>query len=367
MKTIPIVVVVALFLALAVPARAGDKCALCRDAGTLVCAACSGKKVRTVACPECEGRGDLLCPYCCGEYDTAGGDKPIKKGKGILPCPNEACYEGKVTYEIGTAKDTCRLCSGRSSIDCLFCRKTSFPCVTCAGRKKVDSACGECRATGAIPCPLCRVQPERDSCAACGGAEPESCPRCASSGATLALCYACGGNDEAACRECWGLGRYACRQCNGTGVTRSKSTNRTTGNVTIAGKKSHDSCSGKGSFDCKVCRGKKKTACWVKEWNPKLYHKEGRLKIDCAYCAGAGRLECAGCRKGSHRGFEAAALRLREAGLQAQAKALLEEAARRAERWFSTPRTADESAEDTVARVREREATLARLRKAANE
>lgn len=240
--------------------------------------------------------------------------------------------------------------------------KTDFPCVPCAGKKKIQSACFDCRETGTILCPLCEVKPETAPCALCGGAPGPECARCAASGRMTVTCFACRGSDKAACFECYGSGRRVCPGCDATGVERFKLVNTTTGSETNGGKTSHSACGGKGTIDCPDCQDRK-AACWMAR-DRKNGHEHGKYRVECERCYGQGKVECGGCSRGSHRGLEIAAEVLRGAGKNAEAIPLLKEAMKRATRWFDAKKSADESAEDVEARVAARDAALARIRKA---
>jgi hypothetical protein len=342
-----------------VPASAA--CPLCVGTAKIVCPTCDGKKSLTADCWLCDGKGKRQCPVCSGGNDFVANWNGVTPGKGILPCPSKSCDKGVVFWADFGQKDKCRLCSGRSAIDCDFCLKTDFPCVPCGGRKKLQSACFDCRASGAVPCPLCATKSDAAPCALCAGVAGPDCAQCGASGRMSATCFACRGTDRAPCFECRGTGRQACAGCYGTGTMRYKLVNKTTGSETNGGKKSHDPCKGKGTIDCPDCQDRK-APCWMAR-NRENGHEKGKYKIECEFCYGKGKIECGGCSRGSHRGLEIAAGVLRGAGKPEEATAFLREALKRAERYFDSKRSANESADDIEKRVAAREAAMARIRK----
>ena len=206
-----------LLFALAAPAA----CDLCVATQKIVCPTCEGKKTLVADCWLCEGQGKRHCPVCSGEGDAVEAWKGVTPGKGLVPCPSPYCDKGIVTWATFGHTDKCRFCSGRGAIDCAFCLKTDFPCAPCGGKKKLQTPCFDCRATGTIPCPLCVTKPDA-GCALCAGAPGPACTRCGASGRMAVPCVACRGTDIAACVECSGTGRTACAECYATGTIRVK-------------------------------------------------------------------------------------------------------------------------------------------------
>jgi len=345
-----------LLIALGSPAA----CEMCVGTQKIVCPTCDGKKTLVADCWLCDGQGKRKCPVCSGEGDPPAMWKGVTPGKGLVPCPN--CEKGVVYWKDFGQKDKCRFCSGRGALDCAVCLKTDIQCAPCAGKKKIETPCFDCRATGLVPCPLCVTKPGTGACALCDGSPGPECTRCKSSGRMAVTCIACRGTNVSACMECVGTGRRACEACYGTGIMRYKLVDKMTGSETNGGKKSCVPCGGKGTVDCGECKDRK-GPCWLSR-NPKIAHENGKLLLECESCYGKGRVECGGCARGPHRGFEVAARALRDRGRFAEAAALFKDALLRAESWYASKARPDETSEEVEARVANREAAIERIRKA---
>lgn len=202
-------------------------------------------------CPECGGRGTVLCEDCHGTpfaaCQTCGGEKThicehcggkisSSEGRGDpVPIPCHKC-NGSLWMECEICKGT-----GRGPINCSHCGG-SGACQACGGSGYIDVTAGggvdEGKVVGTDACYRCHGS---GICQNCKGASDTYCPNC------------CEHNGpDGTIRNPGGIpGKEMCNSCNGTGIEApGVNTQSADSNAAIC-----EYCNGLGYSTCEACGG----------------------------------------------------------------------------------------------------------------
>lgn len=211
----------------------------CDRQGGIDCPICTTPGSVSVACPNCEGLGKILCTACAGNQR----------------CPCSFCYKGTQYLPGNYLPTPCVFCAHKGKTPCLACGgRPVRTCRLCSGSGRLVRACPSC-AEGRIPCPLAGRDPYVD--ARRFGLLP--CPWCRDAKATAA-CPTCRGTAFTGCADCAGLGRIPCDSCLGTGRTFRQysiwwAASGICDKCGASGSRRCGACS-EGKHDCPQCGGK---------------------------------------------------------------------------------------------------------------